>query len=232
MDIQILIATAASIGFFHTIIGPDHYLPFILMRRSRNWSFHKTVWVTTVCGIGHVLGSVILGFVGISLGLAVGFLESVEALRGDIASWLLIGFGTAYAVWGIRIGLRAGEHTHDHDHNGDYHHHSHHHLSHHTHLHGDPKKITPWALFIIFVLGPCEPLIPLLMYPAAQGSWWQVGLVTLSFGLTTVITMVLVVIFASKGMIHLRLGKFEKYTHALAGLIIALSGLSIKFLGL
>jgi len=25
-----------------------------------------------------------------------------------------------------------------------------------------------WALFLIFVFGPCEPLIPLIMYPAAK----------------------------------------------------------------
>ena len=29
-------------------------------------------------------------------------------------------------------------------------------------------KTTPWVLFLIFVFGPCEPLIPLVMYPAAK----------------------------------------------------------------
>ena len=35
MDINILIVTAISIGFIHTIIGPDHYLPFIVMGKSK-----------------------------------------------------------------------------------------------------------------------------------------------------------------------------------------------------
>jgi len=30
-EITVLLATAASLGFIHTLIGPDHYLPFIVM---------------------------------------------------------------------------------------------------------------------------------------------------------------------------------------------------------
>ena len=37
-EIAILTATAASIGFFHTLFGPDHYLPFIVMAKANNWS--------------------------------------------------------------------------------------------------------------------------------------------------------------------------------------------------
>ncbi len=233
MELQILIWTAISIGFLHTLIGPDHYLPFIMIGRARQWSIVKITWVTILSGIGHVLGSVLLGVIGVALGISVGLLENVESVRGDIASWLLIGFGLAYAVWGIRIGWRAAEHTHDHAHNGDKsHHHSHHHLGSHAHLHGNNKSVTPWALFIIFVLGPCEPLIPILMYPAAQGSWVDLTWVTLAFGLTTISTMTGVVLLLSKGLINFNLGFLEKYTHAIAGLIIALAGLSIKILGL
>ncbi len=233
MELQILILTAISIGFIHTILGPDHYLPFIMIGRARQWTILKTMWVTVLCGIGHVIGSVLLGIVGVMLGLSIGLLENVETVRGDIASWLLIGFGIAYAAWGIRIGLRAAEHTHEHTHDEQVmHQHSHHHLGSHAHLHGNPKSITPWALFIIFVLGPCEPLIPILMYPAAQGSWTDLTWVTFAFGVTTIGTMTFVVFIISKGLLKINLGFLEKYTHAIAGLIIALAGLSIKLLGL
>ncbi|MCJ7802093.1 MAG: sulfite exporter TauE/SafE family protein [Candidatus Marinimicrobia bacterium] len=233
MELQILVWTAISIGFIHTIIGPDHYLPFIMIARARQWKITKTMWVTLLCGIGHILGSVILGVIGVVLGISIGLLENVESIRGDIASWLLIGFGIAYTVWGIRIGWRSAEHTHDHEHNEhELHQHSHHHLGRHSHLHGDPKSITPWALFIIFVLGPCEPLIPILMYPAAQGSWLDLIWVTLAFGITTITTMTLIVYIISKGLLKIELGFLEKYAHAIAGLIIALAGLSIKLLGL
>ncbi len=232
MDLQVLIITAVSIGFIHTLIGPDHYLPFILIGRARNWSLRFTTLVTVLCGLGHVLSSVVLGLVGVAIGVALGVLENVEAVRGDLASWLLIGVGLAYAAWGLRIGLRAAEHTHDHNHSEGHHHHIHHHLGSHAHPHGDVKSITPWALFIVFVLGPCEPLIPILMYPAAKQSWWDLLWVTTAFGIVTITTMTIIVIIISKGLVKLNFGRFERYIHALAGLIIALSGLAIKVLGI
>ena len=128
--------------------------------------------------------------------------------------------------------MRAKEHSHGHDHNEKFHHHSHHHLSRHTHIHGNEKSITPWALFVIFVLGPCEPLIPVLMYPAAQGDWQSLLGVTLVFGFVTISTMTFIVMISYKNIINLKLGFLEKYTHALAGLIIAISGLTIQLIDL
>ncbi len=233
MDLQILIGTAFSIGFIHTIIGPDHYLPFIMIGRAKQWGLGKTLILTVLSGLGHVIGSVLLGLLGVLLGTALGLLENIEAIRGDIASWLLVGFGIAYAIWGLRIGLRSVEHSHDHQHNAtEDHQHSHHHLGKHAHIHGDPKSITPWALFIMFVLGPCEPLIPVLMYPAAMGSWMDLGIVTFVFGATTIITMTAMVALVSAGLMRINLGFFEKYAHAMAGIIIAISGLAIRILGI
>jgi ABC-type nickel/cobalt efflux system permease component RcnA len=168
------------------------------------------------------------------LGIAVGILENVEVVRGDIASWLLIGFGTAYAVWGLRLGLRSIEHEHQHDNSldsGKQHSHLHHHLGSHIHRHGNSRKITPWALFIIFILGPCEPLIPILMYPASQGCWVNLFWVTLVFGVATIGTMIIMVTALYYGLLKISLGYFERYSHALAGLIIALSGILITLLG-
>ena len=233
MDINILIFTALSIGFIHTLIGPDHYIPFIILGKARSWSLSKTSWITILCGIGHVLGSVLLGLLGVAFGFALNMVEGIEAVRGEVASWLLIGFGVAYGAWGLRLGLRASEHIHEHDHDsGDHHQHRHHHLGTHAHLHGDGKSYTPWVLFVIFVLGPCEPLIPMLMYPAAQGNWMDVALVSVAFGVSTILTMLGVVVGTSLGIMNIKLDFMERYIHALAGLIIAISGLSIKIFGL
>jgi len=233
MEINILIITAISIGFIHTIIGPDHYLPFIVMAKARNWSIKKTQWITFLCGIGHVVSSVILGIAGIALGVALNLLEDIEGYRGDIASWLLIGFGLAYGFWGIRLAYRSKKHAHDHDHTTeDHHQHTHTHFGKHSHIHGEEKSITPWALFVVFVLGPCEPLIPLLMYPAAQGSWIDVFWVSLAFGVITISTMMVLVYFISVGLMKIKTDFMEKYVHVLAGFIIAFSGLAIKLFGL
>jgi nickel/cobalt transporter (NicO) family protein len=233
-EIVILCGTAASIGFLHTLLGPDHYLPFIVMKRAREWSTAKTAWITFACGLGHVLSSVVLGLIGIAFGIAVMKLEAFEAYRGSLAAWALIGFGFAYAGWGIHRGIRNRPHTHLHLDGAGEPVHSHSHDGEHTHVHeaADHKKITPWVLFIIFVLGPCEPLIPLLMYPAAKHSLSGTVLVAAVFSAVTIGTMMTVVLATSRGIGFVRFGKMERWTHALAGGAICLSGLAIQFLGL
>ena len=211
-EIVILAGAAAAIGFVHTVFGPDHYLPFIVLSKARQWSSVKTVMVTFLCGLGHVLSSVVLGFIGIALGIAVFKLEAIESFRGELAAWILIAFGFTYFVWGIHRAIRNRPHTHIHT--------------------SKSGSLTPWILFTIFIFGPCEPLIPLVMYPAAKGNMMNVVIVASVFGLTTISTMLGIVLASSYGLAKLPLGKLEKYSHALAGLAILLCGGAIKFLGL
>jgi len=233
--IQVLSITAASVALFHTLLGPDHYLPFIVMSKAGKWSMTKTVWVTLLSGIGHVASSVVLGFLGIFFGLGVNKLTHLETGRGSLAAWMLIAFGFAYLVWGIRKAYKNRKHSHLHVHeDGTFHTHTHNHHIEHTHLHEDKvnKKLTPWVLFVIFILGPCEPLIPIVMYPAAEHDYIGLIWVTAVFGVVTILTMLSIVVVSAYGISFLPLGKLEKYAHALAGGTILLSGLAIILLGL
>lgn len=234
-EMLVLAWTAATIGFVHTILGPDHYLPFIAMSKARRWSGTTTAIVTFLCGLGHVMGSIILGLVGVFLGIVVFKLESVESFRGDLAAWLLIAFGLLYLLWGIRRAVRDRSHDHRHAHgDGEIHYHHHSHVGGHSHAHtgADTGNVTPWVLFTIFVLGPCEPLIPLIMYPAARSSVLSVLVVATVFGLATVTTMLACVMASYYGLSRISFPQAERYSHALAGLTILLCGGAIKFLGL
>jgi len=229
---HLLILAAASIGIFHTLFGPDHYLPFIVMGKARGWSRKKTLAITFLCGVGHVASSVLLGFIGLAFGIAVFRLESIEAVRGEAAAWLLFIFGFTYLVWGTHRGLRGKPHTHIHAHGeGSLHSHPHPHKEGHAHVH-EKKNITPWILFTIFVFGPCEPLIPLLMYPAAAGSAYMVAAVTITFSLATISTMLAVVAALSYGIDSIPLQGLDVWTHSLAGAAITLSAAGMIFLGL
>lgn len=232
-EIAALCLTAATIGFFHTLLGPDHYLPFIMMSRAGKWALPKTALITFLCGLGHVMSSVLLGLLGIAVGVGVGKLEAFEGVRGNIAAWLLIGFGLAYCIWGIRHAIKGKTHTHLHAHGEGSHIHEHSSTHEHAHLHDDKsRKLTPWILFTIFVLGPCEPLIPILMYPAAKQSTTGLLLVTAIFSATTIATMLAVVMVSTWGVNLAKLGRVEHFTHTIAGATICLSGLAIMFLGL
>jgi sulfite exporter TauE/SafE len=233
-SIGLLTVTAASLGFIHTLVGPDHYVPFSVISKARNWSLTKTMWITFLCGVGHILSSVALGFIGIAFGIAVAKLEFFESQRGEIAAWLLIAFGFLYAVWGIRKAVQNKPHVHLHVHTeGKAHKHVHVHREDHAHLHTrkEEPNLTPWILFTIFVFGPCEPLIPLIMYPAAKSSMAGVFWVAATFGAVTIATMMTLVALTRWGIQLLPLKLFERYMHAMAGGTILLCGLAIRFLG-
>jgi sulfite exporter TauE/SafE len=236
LTLYALLTTALFIGTIHTVLGPDHYLPFIVLSRVRGWSLSRTVAWTLVCGVGHVASSALLGLAGVALGVAVGGLETLESMRGDIASWAMLGFGIAYGSWGLRRALqgRGEAHSHPHVHaDGTLHEHHHDHRELHAHPHVAPQErrsVTPWVLFIIFALGPCEPLIPILIYPAAQHSLFGVLAVAGVFALATLLTMTTMVLLGRSGLRLLPTLTIERYAHALAGLALAVCGLSMQWL--
>ena len=230
----VLAGTSASIALLHTLLGPDHYLPFIVLAKARQWSRLRTVVITLLCGIGHVLSSVVLGFVGIAVGTAIFKLEAIESFRGELAAWLLITFGFTYFIWGLHRAILNRPHEHFHLHKDeDGHTHTHKHSGGHFHAHDSKSSdTTVWILFIIFIFGPCEPLIPLVMYPAAKGSILTVILVVSIFAATTIATMLFIVLASYYGLSNISFQRFEKYSHALAGLTIFLCGGAIRLLGL
>jgi ABC-type nickel/cobalt efflux system permease component RcnA len=156
-------------------------------------------------------------------------LESLEAFRGDIAAWLLLGFGLAYLAWGIHRAIRNKPHSHVHVHEDEtIHDHEHSHEHAHAHAHNArERKMTPWILFTIFVFGPCEPLIPLLMYPASKSSTAGMLLVTAVFAVATIGTMLTIVLLSSWGISFARIKRLERYSHALAGATVTLCGIAI-----
>ena len=230
----ILLATAVSLGFVHTIIGPDHYVPFIAIAKAKNWSKMKVLAIVSLCGIGHILSSVAIGIIGIAFGIAISSVEAFESSRGEIAGWLLLSFGLIYTVWGIKRSYKNKPHTHIHNHHdGSRHDHEHSHNDNHSHVHlSKDKSMTGWLLFLIFIFGPCEPLIPLLMYPAASQNYLAVFLVTAAFGIVTISTMLAMTFLGIAGVSLLPVHRLERHVHTLAGLTILFCGVSILFLGL
>ncbi len=225
--VSALVWLAGSTGVLHTLAGPDHYLPFVAMARAGGWSLLRTLVVTCICGLGHVLGSAVIGVVGIALAKSVAGMEALEAFRGDLAAWLLVGVGLAYMVWGIRRAIKSKPHTHEHVHpDGTVHEHHHTHFGGHAHVHHNHSQKTwsPWLLFTLFIFGPCEVLIPALMVPAAKGAWWIVGLIVAVFACATILTMVAIVAAGYYGATKLRFPFLEKYAHASAGFALAACG--------
>ena len=227
---------AIGVGFLHCVAGPDHYLPFVAMSRVGLWSLRKTLLVTVICGIGHVLGSALLGFIGVAIGLIVYQIEAdqtggvrdhlmgAETWRGDLTGGLIVVFGAVYLVWGIvhavrmrRLRAKSNDELLDETEERV------------ESLASKAGKLTPWVLFTVFVFGPCEPLIPMILGPAAAANVWSAVWVILLFGVTTLVTMTVLVALIYLGTFAIRFQKAEIYGHALAGLVVLACGLAIMF---
>ena len=109
-SLWILLVSTASIAFFHAL-APDHWMPFVAIGKAQKWSKMRLLWITFISGLGHVGISVAVGMIGIFLGFSLSQLKGIEGHRGEIVLWLLIGFGLAYMIWGIKKGK---EHRHAH----------------------------------------------------------------------------------------------------------------------
>lgn len=228
-ELEILLFTAIGIACLHTITGPDHYVPFIALSKSRGWSFGKTLWWTIVCGCGHVWSSVLLGLGGAALGWSLSKIGWLENVRGNFAGWLLLLSGLLYGIWGLIRAFQNRPHKHfDSYEDGS--------LYVYEHKHGvtvpvkERYKVTPWVLFIIFLLGPCEPMIPLLFFPAAQNSWTGMLLLILVYTFFTLLVMVCMVVAGYYGFSFFKPGSMEKYMHAIGGLMLFICGVGMVFL--
>lgn len=228
-DLQVLMLAAITISFLHTIAGPDHYLPFVAVAKSRQWSFGKTAFWTVICGCGHIWSSVLLGLGGAALGWSLAKIGWIESMRGGFAAWALLGFGLVYSVWGLIRAKQNGRHKHF-DVDGDS-------VYVFEHRHGetvmtkDRHKVTPWVMFIIFLLGPCEPMIPLLYFPAAKNSFAGMLMLIVVYTMCTLLTMIVMVGCGYYGLSLLKTNKLERYMHALGGATIFICGLGMVFMG-
>lgn len=228
-EVQLLLLTAVSVSFLHTLAGPDHYLPFVALAKARGWKAWKTVWWTLACGFGHVISSVLLGLGGAALGWSLAKLDWLESVRGGVAGWTFLAFGLVYTAWGFWRASANRRHKHfDVGNDGS--------VSVFEHRHGEAvapaerHAVTPWVIFVIFLLGPCEPMIPLLYLPAAKESFSVMALLVAIYTVFTLATMVAMVLLGYYGLGFFKTNRLEKYVHALGGLTILLCGVGMVFL--
>lgn len=225
----VLALAAMGVGSLHTL-APDHWVPFAALARARGWSRGRTARITAACGFGHVTVSALLGVLALFFGLEV--LRLVGERMEAIAGLLLIGFGLAYGLVGLRRAVRSHAHGHDHHPHGGHHHHRHFHLG--VEARGqharDIDTLTPWTLFLLFSADPCVAVIPILFAAAPLGAW-ETAFVVAAYELATIVTMVLLVLPARAAATRLRGPWTVRFGDATAGAVIASVGVLVAVLG-
>jgi len=207
-----LALAALSIGSLHSL-APDHWVPFAAVARAQGWSAGRTARVTFLCGFGHVTASVLLGLLGLWLGVEV--LQSFGQRLEAVAGILLIGFGLAYGLWGLRgaVGRRLHGHSH----------------SHYDHVH-EPAKVTALTLVLLFSADPCVAVIPLFLAASPLGAAGMAA-IAIVYEIATIGTMLALVLPARAGARVLRAPWLDHYGDAVAGGVIAAVGVLVTALG-
>lgn len=205
--------SAASVAFIHTLAGPDHYLPFIAIAKSRGYGLGKTLAWTALCGVGHVGSALLIAavFSVFAKWLAAEHFEWLQQNQSDLAAYLLIGIGAAYLLHALRQRWL------------------HRHAESHGHLHSlrrNGNSITIWVVFIVFILGPCEALFPVLAAATVMGTGAVVSS-TLIFSGITIATMLAAVAAGMLGLRAVHSNALQKYAHEIAGATIAACGIAI-----
>ena len=206
-----LAVAAISIGSLHSL-APDHWVPIAAIARARNWSKGKALRVAFLCGFGHVTVSVFLGLLALLFGAQL--FQSIGERMVSVAGLLMIGFGLAYAIWGLR-------HTFAHRLHGHHHHH-------YDHVH-DPSSVSVWSLFLIYCADPCVAVIPIL-FAAAPLTTVETISIVVAYEVATVGAMVILVGVAQSGA-QLFKGKWiERFGDAMAGGLIVATGIMVAIL--
>jgi nickel/cobalt exporter len=192
---------AATVGALHTL-APDHWVPIAAVSRSRGWSLRRTARVAFLCGFGHVTVSAALGLAALVTGTAI--VEAIGEHTATVGGLLLIGFGVAYALWG----LRRLAHHHDHDH--------------------DTR--TTWALFLVYCADPCVAVIPIIFAAAPLSVPATLGIVVV-YELATIATMVSLTVATRAGATVLHGRWIERYGDSAAGSLIVVTGIVVAVVG-
>ena len=205
----LLVLAVAVVGVLHTAV-PDHWAPIALLARQHHWSTAKTARTAAIAGLGHVISTLLIAVIVWVAGAAIAarFGRLVDVLSG-IA---LIGFG----LW-IAIGSWREVHGHG-----------------HPHAHGDEtpsekrEGSSRTALLLILGSSPMVEGIPAFFAAGRYGAP-LLSVMAVVFGLSTILTYVVLCVTSASGIQRVNLGRFEEYGEVLSGAFIALLGLVFLF---
>ena len=223
--------TGFTVAFFHTAI-PTHWLPFVLISRARGWSRGKTLLVTFIAGLGHVLVTSLIG-------LAIAWLGfELDGHLGHAFAWIIGGallLTGGFFIWRQLRGRGVCHHnvpgsTHKPgEHCGREGDHAHSHWEEElaqsalvTKGKGDWAAIT--GLFVMLTLSPCEAFLPVYL-SAVQFGWHGFILLSVILAAGVLAGMLLFTSLTLVGLKRASLKRLERWESGLLGALFCLLGI-------
>ncbi|MGH7919760.1 MAG: hypothetical protein ACREQM_07425, partial [Candidatus Dormibacteraceae bacterium] len=94
----LLLLAAAAVALLHSVL-PDHWVPLAVVARAERWGPLRTLRVSGLAAVGHVVTSLVLAAVVAIVGLR--FQALIAGAEGRIVGGLLIVTGLGFLVWGL-----------------------------------------------------------------------------------------------------------------------------------
>lgn len=210
--IQIFIGSLL-LSIVHALI-PSHWLPMIAISKAEKWSERETLTVTAITATAHTLSTVIIGIIVGLIGYKLS--ESYHYITHYVAPVILIALGLVYFLLEYRHSKLKGEHHH-----------------HHIDIDGivqkrKSKRSIVLTLSIAMFFSPCLE-IEVYYFTASSLGWLGISIVSIVYFFITVLGILALVYFASKGVKKLRWHFLEHHDKLLSGIILVLVGLLAFF---
>jgi len=233
-----IVATGFSVAFFHAAI-PTHWLPFVLAGRGQHWSNGKTLTVTVLAGLGHVLFTTALGMFVVWGGI------ETKHLTGNVFPFLAGGVLIVFGFYYISRQVGGSGHGHHHLFAKDHHHHHHDHHRDHDHGHdehadhGHAENSAPigqksdtaviLGLLAVLTFSPCEGFLPVYLSGIDYG-WDGFLLLSVVLAGATLTGMVVFTWLSLAGLEGLKLAALEKYESTILGGLLVVLGIAVMVL--
>jgi len=205
---MLLALSAAFVGLVHSL-APGHWLPVVLMTKAKRWPTRTAIMGAIMAASGHVLVSVTLGILGVTLGaqLLMAHEENIEHYGG----LGLVVFGLAYAVWSL---LRHKS-CHGHEHHGP--------------VPTGKEKRGPFAFLFMLGFSPCVAVLPVFVAAAPLGIHVLISTMV-AFAVGVIGALVGATLLVSYGVMRLDHPIFEHYGDVITGVGVAALGLALFLL--
>ncbi|KAL2633466.1 hypothetical protein R1flu_004945 [Riccia fluitans] len=190
----------ATVSLLHSFI-PTHWLPFSIVGRAQKWSITRTLIVTAIGAVCHVLSTSLLGLVAIKMANTIAGQETVHRL----ASLLLVVLGGTYIVFFL---TGKGGHGHGHNH--------------------DMEKMAVAGLILVPALSPCATTLPVFLAvgdSSTSALLLAIGVLLVS----TLAVMCSLVALSFYGASQFKFHWIEKYDKLLVGVVLCIVGLLTVF---
>lgn len=193
---------------------PSHWLPLVAISKAEKWNDKESAAVTAITGASHTISTIVIGIIVGLVGYKIS--ESYHFITKYVAPSILIALGMFYFFLEYKHSLLQTEHNH-------------HHIDVVNIIQNQRSKRSIIAtLSLAMFFSPCLE-IEIYYFTASRLGWWGIGIVSTVYFFVTVLGMIFIVHFASKGIKKLRWHFLEHHDKLISGIVLILVGLLAFF---